>query len=87
MCQCQETSIERVDSPKVYLSVEYETGLLLVRVSGISDINVTTGKLYAKSVLSYAGESGEKSKNEEHTTEMVDVTANPSFEESLSVSL
>jgi len=68
--------------PEVLLNIQYEAGILLLRIGKTKELNVTSGKIYAKSVLSHREECSTKSDSNEAfvcRTEAIDASANPSF--------
>jgi len=75
---------EKNKNPEVLLSIEYEAGILVLRISKIKELNVSNGKIYAKSVLSHTKESHLESDSQEALeckTEEVDATAHSSLGE------
>ena len=96
MSQSPGTSAESIKrtkrNPKVSLDIYYASGFLYVRLTDVKELNVTSGKVYARSSLRRArksdNESGGDDSDEvvERRSENVNATASSSFEVVLSVS-
>ena len=66
---------ETINNPVVSISLEFKSPFLIVRIRTVRNLNVTTGKIYAKSVLIHTERKESDEERPQCVTGKVDAAA------------